>query len=95
MTKFKAKGVAFDEVDGYLPENLERRSQLFGISGLKGKYPQAFIVDISTGEELITFIGDSEKMDELLECDDLPEEVLAANPDIPNFNKVFLTCERN
>jgi len=58
---------------------------MFELSGLRGQYPQVFI---QSGEE-VTFIGNAEKINELLDCDDLPEEVKKANPDIPTFNKVF------
>merc|ERR1711871_964916 len=36
-----------------------------------------------------TFVGNADKVNELLECDDLSEGVKAANPDIPCFSKIF------
>ncbi len=90
LTALKGKGLTFDTVDGYLPEQKEQRDKLFGISGLRGKYPQVFV---RTGDE-IEFIGDAEAFNELLELDDLPVEVLAANPDIVTFAKRFAACEK-
>jgi len=58
---------------------------MFKLSGLTGQYPQVFI---QRGEEL-SFVGNAEKLNELFECDDLPDEVKAANPDIPSFSKTF------
>jgi hypothetical protein len=51
-----------------------------------GQYPQVFI---QRGEDL-TFVGNGDTMNELLECDDLPEEVKTANPNIPSFSKIFV-----
>lgn len=78
----------------------ETRDTLFGVSGQRGKYPQVFIKENDT----YTFVGlwdaievrlshllstfDMIDMKSLIECDDLPAEVLEANPTIPNFKKV-------
>ena len=94
LTKLKGKGIAHDEVDGLLPENKERRTQLFEASGLKGKYPQVFIVTNTNGAEDIKFVGDAEKFDELLEMDTIPLEILDANPDIVTFDMMFKDCEK-
>ena len=59
---------------------------MFKLSGLVGQYPQVFI---QRGEDL-TFVGNGDTMNELLECDDLPEEVKTANPNIPSFSKIFV-----
>ena len=90
-TSFQAKKIVFDELDAMLPENRDRRNELFEKSGLKGKFPQAFIIS-NAGLE---FVGDGEKLNELLELDDLPAEVLDANPGITNFTKTFANCQKS
>jgi hypothetical protein len=39
-------------------------------------------------------MGDAEGMDELLEADSIPAEILAANPSIKTFNTAFEGCTR-
>ena len=59
---------------------------MFKLSGLVGQYPQVFI---QRGGD-IAFVGNADTLNELLECDNLPEEVISANPNIPSFSKVFI-----
>jgi len=80
-----SKRLEFDKIDGALAENKEIRDKLFGISGLRGKYPQCFI---SSGDEY-RFVGQWEVVESLVDCDALPSETLASNPTIPTFSKVF------
>lgn len=82
-----SKKMSVDRIDGALIEFKEIRDKLFGISGLRGKYPQCFIVDAS-GEH--RFIGLWEAIESLVDCDALPKETLDANPTIPTFSKVIL-----
>ena len=89
-TKLQGKGFAFDELDGMEPSNHDVRTELFELSGIKGKFPQIFIVRNDGKKE---FVGDYEKFESLLELDELPEDVLAANPDIMTFAKTFAGCE--
>ncbi len=77
--------VQFEKVDGSLAENKEVRDVLFGCSGQRGKYPQCFLRSES-GE--YTFVGLWEEVESLLECDSIPAEVLAANPQIKTFDHV-------
>jgi len=86
-----SKKVVYSTVDGSLPEEKERRDQLFSVSSLRGKYPQVFIE--KEGGELV-FVGQWDKIQELLECDDIPSEVLAANPTISTFTNVFAEVKR-
>ncbi|KAJ1410663.1 hypothetical protein B484DRAFT_455817 [Ochromonadaceae sp. CCMP2298] len=76
--------IQFETLDGSVPENKERRDECFAISGQRGKYPQCFL----TGEGPMRFIGVWEDVESLMECDSIPEEVLAANPEIKTFAKV-------
>jgi hypothetical protein len=83
----EGKGLTVQWVDGSLGENKEQRTKLFGISGKRAVYPQFFI--LMEGSDEPTFVGDYEEFEGLVECDALDSEVLAANPDIPTFSKVF------
>ena len=82
---FRGKKIPVAEVDGLKPENKETRSELFACSGLRGQYPQVFI---RSGGAL-SFVGDFEKLQSLNDCEDLPADVLAANPSIETFGAVF------
>ena len=73
----------FRSVDGSAAENLEERNKLFGISGIRGNYPQTF-KETDAGD--ITFVGDWEKVEGLNECEGLPEDVKAANPTMPTLS---------
>lgn len=77
--------VQFDKVDGSLAENKEVRDALFASSGQRGKYPQCFLKN-EAGE--YEFVGLWDEVEALLECDTLPAEVLAANPQIKTFDTV-------
>jgi hypothetical protein len=79
------KKLAHNKIDGASPENKDIRDKLFGISGQRGKYPQFFI---ATETEDYRFVGLWEEIESLLDCDSLPEDVLAGNPNIPTFSKV-------
>ena len=86
-----SKKIKAETIDGSLPENKEKRDELFGISSLRGKYPQVFI----QGADGTKFVGQWEKIQELVECDDLPADVLAANPTIETFSKTFATVAKS
>eukprot|EP00602_Paraphysomonas_sp_CaronLab_P006799 CAMPEP_0185020848 /NCGR_PEP_ID=MMETSP1103-20130426/3499_1 /TAXON_ID=36769 /ORGANISM="Paraphysomonas bandaiensis, Strain Caron Lab Isolate" /LENGTH=112 /DNA_ID=CAMNT_0027552009 /DNA_START=98 /DNA_END=432 /DNA_ORIENTATION=- len=81
----QANKIDYLSVDGALAENKETRDTLFSVSGQRGKYPQCFIKENDT----YTFIGLWDAIESLLECNDLPAEVLEANPNIPTFEKTF------
>ena len=80
----KGNKIQFDKFDGSLPENKEIRDKLFGVSGLRGKYPQCFL----ESDGAYRFIGLWDQIEELIESDTIPVEVLDANPSIPTFKKV-------
>lgn len=81
--------IEHSELDGADQENVEMRNKLFGISGKRAVYPQCFM---TSGDE-ITFVGDWEAVEALLECESIPADVLAANPNIQTFTKVFSDCK--
>ena len=80
--------INFLKVDGALPENKEMRDKLFGTSNLRGKYPQLFLEK----DGALTFIGLWEECESLIDCNTLPADVLAANPNIKTFNSVRNIC---
>lgn len=76
--------IQFDKVDGSLVENKEIRDKLFASSGLRGKYPQCFL----ESDGVYRFIGLWDQIEELVESDTIPADVLAANPSIQTFKAV-------
>lgn len=84
----KGNKVQFEKVDGSYPDNKDLRDILFGVSGQRGKYPQCFLKDESGS---YTFVGLWEEVESLIECDTIPAEVLAANPQIKTFAQVWTT----
>ena len=58
-----SKNVNMEKVDGAMPENKTQRDVLFGVSSIRGKYPQVFI---QTGETFV-FVGDWDLIQELVE----------------------------
>ena len=82
---FLGRNIKLQEIDGMCPESKETRDELFGVSNLRGKYPQVFVK--VRGET--TFVGDFEKINELNDCETLPPEILQAHPHIETFSKVF------
>jgi hypothetical protein len=82
---FTAKRIVVTSIDASLPWHKEVRDKLFEVSLIRGKYPQIFI---DRGDDNYTYIGSWEQIESLLDCDSIPEDVLAANPTIETFNKV-------
>ena len=61
-------------VDGAKPENREKRNALFGVSGIRAKYPQFFLVDAAasdTGSANLTFLADWEGFESMHEMGSL------------------------
>jgi len=75
----------FKEVDAADPVNHDLRTELFTMSGLRGKFPQVFLSDKATST---VFVGDFDKIQELIENNNLPEDVLKSNK-IQSFHGVF------
>ena len=70
------------------------RDSLFQISGVRGNYPQLFVSVSSSPPTPPEFLGAWEKIEEMNELNDLPREVLEANPDIVTLDMVFGECEK-
>mmetsp|Transcript_7793 Transcript_7793/g.16273 ORF Transcript_7793/g.16273 Transcript_7793/m.16273 type:complete len:144 (-) Transcript_7793:91-522(-) len=89
-----AKKVKYRDVDGSDSEQKEERDSLFQISGVRGNYPQLFVSVSSSPPTPPEFLGAWEKIEEMNELNDLPREVLEANPDIVTLDMVFEECEK-
>jgi hypothetical protein len=63
-----------------------RRNNLFKISGMRGVYPQFFLIH---NEEKIEFLGDWEKIEAVNDASGLPDEVLERHPEILTWGKVM------
>ena len=71
-------------VDGADPAQHDLRNELFGISGVRGKYPQVFLTNKT---DSTTFVGDFEKIQTLVENND----VTVAG--VENFHNVFANAK--
>lgn len=80
-----AKKIHFEKIDGSAPENKEQRDILFGVSQQRGKYPQCFL---KHEDGTYSFVGTWDDFESLIECSELPADVLEANPQIQTFEKV-------
>ncbi len=78
--------IVFEKIDGSLSENKEIRDKLFAASNQRGKYPQCFLET----DGVYKFLGLWEQLEELVECDTIPADVLTANPSIQTFKKVHM-----
>ncbi|KDO25489.1 hypothetical protein SPRG_09432 [Saprolegnia parasitica CBS 223.65] len=86
-----AKKIKRDEVDGSAEDMVDRRNALFGISGVRGSYPQVFLVD--EGETTPRFIGLFDAIHDMNEMNDLPTDIIEQN-NILTFDAVFADVER-
>ena len=86
---FTCRKVPHTVVDGMDPEQQELRNKLFGISGIRGNYPQ-FFFELEDGT--LDFFGNFEKIEELNETNDIPKELLEQHPEIETWDKVFRDC---
>jgi hypothetical protein len=95
-----AKKCAYNSVDGSDDAQKAIRDKLFGISGIRGNYPQIFkapsglaINNDTEDVSGVIFVGTWEKIEEMNEMNEIPPEVLEANPDIVTLNKTLSDCE--
>mmetsp|Transcript_19594 Transcript_19594/g.27568 ORF Transcript_19594/g.27568 Transcript_19594/m.27568 type:complete len:121 (-) Transcript_19594:400-762(-) len=85
-TILNAKKVPYMEVDGMDPDQIERRNELFKVSGKRGQYPQFFFL---YEDSTASYIGGYEKLSELNDSSNFSYSILAANPNIETWEKVF------
>ena len=81
------KKIAYKKIDGSDVDLKEKRDESFGISTVRANYPQCFLENTSDGK--IAFVGLWDVVESLVECNDLPADVIASNPDIKTFDNVF------
>ena len=88
---FAALKIRFKNIDGADAKNKEIRNELFGISGVRGNYPQTFL---KNSDGTTSFIGDYDALIDLIESNDIPDDILKQNPGIQTFNVVFSECKK-
>jgi hypothetical protein len=77
LTILKFQGIAYYTLDGADPSNKDQRNELFETSGIRAKYPQFFVTDIS-GQT--TFWGDWQRFETANEAGSLAKELLGSEP---------------
>eukprot|EP00948_MAST-09A_sp_MAST-9A-sp1_P002376 g2376.t1 len=91
-TLLQLKNITIEqEVDGGIPENKDMRTLLFKISGAGPVYPQVFKFN-SANDTDIHYIGTADDIMEYNENSTIPQEVLAAHPEIPTLERKFEGC---
>ena len=91
-----ARKTPYEEVDGMDPTQKERREMLFGVSKIRGNYPQFFLAHAAgrgSINETTTYLGNYHWIHELNDTVDLPQDILAANPDLETWDRVMGDCE--
>lgn len=86
-----AKNIVFTKIDGSEAEHKEFRDILFGVSKQRGKYPQCFL---EADDKTYEFIGLWDEIESLIECEDIPAEILQQNPNIKTFSSVFADAKK-
>ena len=87
-----AKKLEIKKIDGSDPDSKDRRDACFAVSGVRGNYPQCFL---EHDNGTLVFVGVWDTIESLVECNDIPEEVIAQNPDIKTFNTVFANAAKS
>ena len=82
---FRGKRITVEEIDGVDVAHKALRSEMFALSTLRGQYPQVFI---RRGGAL-AFVGDTETVKGLNDCEDIAPEILRDHPHIQTFSRVF------
>lgn len=59
---------------------------LFEISGMRGVYPQFFLL---TGEDRVDFLGDWEAVEAMNDASGLPDHILKHHPEIMTWDRVL------
>lgn len=86
LNLLNARRVLYETIDGADPMQTQLRNKLFQISGIRGQYPQWFLVD---DDENVSYVGDWETVSEINDNDEIPPEILESHPDIVTWNKLF------
>ena len=70
----------------FFPLHISRRNELFNISGIRGQYPQFFLLDENNQAQ---YVGNWDTIEGINDNSDLPDDVLEANPSIITWEKVL------
>ena len=73
-------------IDGADPKNKEERDMLFGISKIRGNYPQIF-TEAFNGT--YAYVGGLNELQDLIDSDDIPYEMLQSSPELETFERKF------
>ena len=96
LSILNARKTPYEEVDGMDSTQKERREMLFGVSKIRGNYPQFFLA-CSTGRvsmnETTKYLGNYQWLNELNDTVDLPQDILTANPDLETWDRALGDCE--
>jgi hypothetical protein len=69
----------------FFPRSI-RRNELFRMSGIRGNYPQFFLVE---KDGSVSFLGDWNRIEGVNDSSGLPEEILDANPEITTWKTIL------
>ena len=95
-----AKKAAYVTVDGSDEAQKPVRDLLFGLSGIRGNYPQVFkiavekVVENGMDTDGVTFVGSWDDVEKMNEMNEIPPEVLEANPDIVTLNQMLSDVQK-
>eukprot|EP00566_Odontella_aurita_P028909 CAMPEP_0113572050 /NCGR_PEP_ID=MMETSP0015_2-20120614/25886_1 /TAXON_ID=2838 /ORGANISM="Odontella" /LENGTH=150 /DNA_ID=CAMNT_0000475053 /DNA_START=213 /DNA_END=665 /DNA_ORIENTATION=- /assembly_acc=CAM_ASM_000160 len=87
LALLNARGTPYETLDGMELSNRARRNELFAASGIRGNYPQLFLVGRDGG--VPKFWGGWDRLSAANEAGDIPREVLEANPGIETWEGAF------
>ncbi|CAJ1970042.1 unnamed protein product [Cylindrotheca closterium] len=86
MQILRAKRIPFDTVDAADQTLIERRNELFEISGIRGQYPQFFLTE-KTGET--HYIGDWDTIENINDTSGLPQAMIETNPGAVTWDRLL------
>jgi len=91
----KARKTPYCVVDGMDPRQKARRDELFLVSGMRGHYPQFFLLtyDDAGNEAGAMFLGGCDRLKDLNDTVDLSEDILQANPDFETWHRLLGECK--
>jgi hypothetical protein len=90
MMLFESMGIPYKCMDGSAPDRKDERNALFQLSGLRGIYPQFFLVQGDTGNnDKLRCLGDYDAIEGINEASTLPNDVLQDNPTILTWDRLM------
>jgi hypothetical protein len=90
MMLFESMGIPYQCMDGSAPDRKDERNALFQLSGLRGIYPQFFLVQGDDGNnDNLRCLGDYDAIEGINEASTLPNDVLQDNPTILTWDRLM------